>query len=155
MSTPIPPPIVWGPGYELGIEDIDLQHHYFANLILRLARDFDAHSDAALRLGMLEELNAYARFHFTSEENLMQRAGYPGLAAHRALHHRLLDELSARTTSLFVRDVILTPEEVDGLMANLLISPKPPRCPTRLSDWLVEHKSTVGAEYASEIKRHF
>jgi hypothetical protein len=40
-------------------------------------------------------------------------------------------------------------------MANLLVSQEAPRCPTFLSDWLAEHKSTVGAEYASEIKRHF
>jgi len=69
--------------------------------------------------------------------------------------HPQLALKAAQFLSLFVRDVILTPEEVDGLMANLLISPKPSRCPTRLSDWLVEHKSTVGVEYASEIQRHF
>ncbi len=69
--------------------------------------------------------------------------------------HPQLALKAAQFLSLFVRDVLLTPEEVDGLMANLLVSPEPPRCPTRLSDWLVEHKSTVGVEYASELKRHF
>ncbi|MFZ5878475.1 MAG: SDR family oxidoreductase [Chloroflexota bacterium] len=69
--------------------------------------------------------------------------------------HPQLALKAAQFLSLFVRDVLLTPEEVDGLMANLLISKAPARCPTRLSDWLAEHKSTVGAEYASEIKRHF
>lgn len=69
--------------------------------------------------------------------------------------HPQLALKAAQFLSLFVRDVILTPEEVDGLMANLLVSPEPPRCPTRLSDWLAEHKSTVGVEYASELKRHF
>jgi NADH dehydrogenase len=69
--------------------------------------------------------------------------------------HPQLALKAAQFLSLFVRDVLLTPEEGDGLMANLLISKEPSRCPTRLSDWLAEHKSTVGAEYASEIKRHF
>jgi len=69
--------------------------------------------------------------------------------------HPQLALKAAQFLSLFVRDVLLTPEEVDGLMANLLVSPEPPRCPTRLSDWLAEHKSTVGVEYASELKRHF
>ncbi|MDD2921726.1 MAG: NAD(P)H-binding protein [Anaerolineales bacterium] len=63
--------------------------------------------------------------------------------------------LAAQTLSFFVNDVILTPEEVDGLMANLLISKEAPRCKTRLSDWLEENKRSIGAEYASELARHF
>jgi NADH dehydrogenase len=62
---------------------------------------------------------------------------------------------AAQLISLFVRDVVLTPEEVDGLMQNLLVSTEPPRGRTRLSDWLAEHKDTVGKEYASELKRHY
>lgn len=63
--------------------------------------------------------------------------------------------LAAQFMSLFVDDVMLTPEEVDGLMANLLISKEPPRCKTSLKDWLKENKSTVGKNYASELARHF
>lgn len=62
---------------------------------------------------------------------------------------------AAEALSLFVKDVMLTPEEVDGLMANLLISKAPPRCKTSLRDWLEKHKSTVGVHYASELARHF
>jgi NADH dehydrogenase len=50
---------------------------------------------------------------------------------------------------------MLTPEEVDGLMANLLVSKEAPRCKTSLKDWLHENKSTVGKTYASELARHF
>ena len=63
--------------------------------------------------------------------------------------------LAAQFLSLFVNDVMLTPEEVDGLMANLLISKEPPRCKTSLRDWLAEHQATVGVKYASELARHF
>ncbi len=63
--------------------------------------------------------------------------------------------LAAQFMSLFVNDVMLTPEEVDGLMANLLISKEPPRCKTSLKDWLRENKNTVGKNYASELARHF
>jgi NADH dehydrogenase len=50
---------------------------------------------------------------------------------------------------------MLTPEEVDGLMAGLLISKDPPRGMTRLADWLRRNKDRVGAKYASEIKKHY
>ncbi len=63
--------------------------------------------------------------------------------------------LAAQFLSLFVNDVMLTPEEVDGLMANLLISKESPRCKTSLKDWLREHRETVGKEYASELLRHY
>lgn len=62
---------------------------------------------------------------------------------------------AAEFLSLFVNDVILTPEEVDGLMAGLLVSKQPPRGKTRLADWLEENKDRVGVEYASEIKKHY
>lgn len=63
--------------------------------------------------------------------------------------------LAAQFLSLFVKDVMLTPEEVDGLMANLLISKESPRCKTSLRTWLAEHRTTVGMKYASELARHF
>lgn len=63
--------------------------------------------------------------------------------------------LAAQFLSLFVKDVILTPEEVDGLMANLLVSKEPARGKTMFKDWLKENRDIVGARYASELKRHY
>jgi len=54
-----------------------------------------------------------------------------------------------------VRDVVLTREEVDGLMSNLLVSGQEPTGTTRLSDWLAEHGDAVGGRYASELRRHY
>ena len=63
--------------------------------------------------------------------------------------------LAAQLLSLFVKDVILTPEEVDGLMANLLVSKEPARAKTAFKDWLEANKNIVGTNYASELKRHY
>jgi uncharacterized protein YbjT (DUF2867 family) len=62
---------------------------------------------------------------------------------------------AAQFLSTFVGDVLLTPEEVDGLMAGLLVSDEPPRCKTHLKDWLEENKDSVGVHYASELQRHY
>ena len=62
---------------------------------------------------------------------------------------------AARLISLFVGDVMLTRDEVDGLMAGLLVSFEPPRGTTHLAEWLAENKDTVGRRYASEMARHF
>lgn len=60
-----------------------------------------------------------------------------------------------RLLGLAVRDVILTREEIAGLMDNLLVSHQPPLGATRLSDWLRENAASVGCGYASELARHF
>lgn len=54
-----------------------------------------------------------------------------------------------------IGDVILTPDEIKGLMANLLVSDQPPTASTRLSDWLRENASWLGRRYMSELRKHF
>ncbi|HSL29092.1 MAG TPA: NAD(P)H-binding protein [Anaerolineales bacterium] len=63
--------------------------------------------------------------------------------------------LAAQVISLFVGDVVLTPEEVKGLMGNLLVSKDPPLGKTAFRDWLQANKNTVGTKYASELQRHY
>jgi len=55
----------------------------------------------------------------------------------------------------FVRDVLITREEITGLMANLLISQQPPTGQTHLRDWLAQNAATVGKHYASELQLHY
>ncbi|MCP5109492.1 MAG: NAD(P)H-binding protein [bacterium] len=61
----------------------------------------------------------------------------------------------SRAIGLVLRDVVLTHDELRGLMAGLLVSPHPPTGTTRLSSWLRENAATVGSHYASELGRHY
>jgi len=61
----------------------------------------------------------------------------------------------SRLVGYLVNDVTLTANEVDGLMAGLLISESPPTGHTHLADWLDENVDRVGTRYASEIARHY
>ena len=61
----------------------------------------------------------------------------------------------SRLTGYIVRDVVLTRDEIEGLMANLLISEGPPMGQTRLSDWLEQNMGLIGVSYASELSRHY
>jgi len=61
----------------------------------------------------------------------------------------------SRILGFFVGDVLLTRNEIKGLMANLLISQKPPTGRVELNTWLKDNVHKVGASYASEIKRHY
>lgn len=55
----------------------------------------------------------------------------------------------------FVSDVIITKDEIKGLMNNLLVSADPPTGTTKLSDWIEQNKDQLGKHYQSELKRHF
>jgi len=61
--------------------------------------------------------------------------------------------LVANVIGLCVGDVVITKAELDGLKSNLLYVDAPPAGTTRLTDWLHEHKETVGVCYASELSR--
>jgi uncharacterized protein YbjT (DUF2867 family) len=63
--------------------------------------------------------------------------------------------VSTRLIGLFMRDVILTWEEYEGLMANLLVTEGQPTGKTRLTDWLKANRDRVGKHYASELARHY
>lgn len=62
---------------------------------------------------------------------------------------------AAQFLSLFLKDVLLTPEEVDGLSSNLLVSKEPARGKTVFKEWLKENQNIIGAKYASELERHY
>jgi NADH dehydrogenase len=52
-------------------------------------------------------------------------------------------------------DVLLTRDELEGLMAGLVTTDGPATGRIVFSDWLAEHASEVGRSYASEVRRHF
>ena len=56
---------------------------------------------------------------------------------------------------LFMRDVLLTGQELEGLMQGLLVSHEPPRGTHRVDDWLLRSAHVLGRKYASELSRHF
>lgn len=61
----------------------------------------------------------------------------------------------ARTLGLLVRDVVLTPDEIKGLTAGLLVSHGAPRGTIAFTEWLDGHRRSLGHAYASELQRHY
>jgi hypothetical protein len=62
---------------------------------------------------------------------------------------------TARALGLLVRDVVLTPDEIKGLMAGLLVSHDQPLGRIAFSQWIDEHKTSIVRSYANELTRHF
>lgn len=64
-----------------------------------------------------------------------------------------LGYLAARVVGKVVGDVVVTREEIEGLMAGLLCVDAPPGGTTRLTAWAKGHADTLGVRYASELAR--
>jgi len=60
-----------------------------------------------------------------------------------------------RVIGWFVRDVVLTRDELSGLMDSLLCSEQPPNGRTKFSDWMASNADSLGTSYSSELGRHF
>jgi uncharacterized protein YbjT (DUF2867 family) len=60
-----------------------------------------------------------------------------------------------RLVGPIVGDVILTREEIEGLMANLLVSKHPAPGQTLFSVWLAKNAAVLGSRYTSELQRHY
>jgi len=53
----------------------------------------------------------------------------------------------------WLKDVVITRDEIEGLMADLLCVDSPPAGTVRLSEWARQHADQLGRRYASELKR--
>ncbi len=63
--------------------------------------------------------------------------------------------LFGRLIGYALKDVVLTQEEVEGLLANLLVSSQPPTGKTYFTEWLKRNAVTLGSHYSSELNRHY
>jgi NADH dehydrogenase len=60
---------------------------------------------------------------------------------------------ACRLLGLLVGDVVITREEIRGLMENRLYVEAPPLGTTTLTGWMERHKDTLGQRYTSELAR--
>jgi len=103
-------------------------------------------------------------------DNIMDAAGpetMPFEALIRAVRHAVdarsptlrlppaVISAASRALGLLVHDIVLTPDEISGLTAGLLVSHRPPTGRIPFSDWLVECRASIGNLYANELQRHF
>jgi NADH dehydrogenase len=58
-----------------------------------------------------------------------------------------------RLLGLFVRDVIITRQEIRGLMEGRLCVEAPALGTTKLTEWMAKHRDTLGRHYTSEMAR--
>ena len=119
----------------------------------------------------VEDLAAQAVEAGSQSESSVADAAGPETVSFRALLRLLASSMGVRSrlvhtppslalaltglVGLLMRDLTLTRDEVDGLMAGLLTSDAAPTGTTRLSDWLKDNADGLGLRYTSELRRNY
>jgi hemerythrin len=85
--------LTWGYACAVGVRAMDDQHGILMDTLNELRMAGVEGRGREQMSGILDRLIAYTRTHFEGEEQLMERAGFPGLDTHRGDHHRILAEL--------------------------------------------------------------
>lgn len=116
----------------------------------------DDFADGAVRLALCDDravLDAVGPESFTFRELVATIAQIIGV--HRPILRMppWLGYTVGRALGPFLGDVILTRQEIEGLMRGLLASDHPSPGTIRLTDWARAHADSLGQRYASEVGR--
>jgi hemerythrin len=88
----------WDNHFETGLEEVDRQHHFLVDLINRFGDQLTqvAHVSLDDLENVLNDLAAYALYHFQEEEHLMLRVGLDSrhVEQHRQIHANFLQEVT-------------------------------------------------------------
>jgi len=95
----------------IGIEAVDRQHSFLIDLYNDLADKLNQGKDQPEIEEVLEKLFDYTRYHFSTEEKIMEARRYPGLESHRRQHQTFI-----RTLSDFSSHHNLTGEGLAGVV---------------------------------------
>ena len=88
--------IVWKPEYNLGIPIIDEHHRGIVSIINSLHFGMQNNYIRDILNPIVEMMNDYSRIHFQTEEDFLEKVGFPNIKKHRELHQ----ELSNRSKKL-------------------------------------------------------
>jgi len=125
----------WNPDWDTGNPRIDQEHKQLLNQMERL---FVAVAEGRKK-GETERalmlLGEYVDSHFSHEEELMKRTGYPDLAEHRAIHEDLRSQVQAMVGSF-----IDNPEPLPAAVIDFLVN------------WLKEHLGQADRKLAAHLR---
>jgi hemerythrin-like metal-binding protein len=124
----------WQAAYSVGVLSIDEQHRGLLDIINRLHGVMKRGGAVVELQGVLGELVAYTRYHFSHEEQMMERCGYPELAEHKSKHSALVGQVEA-----FQRELV-------GGRATVSL-----QLMTFLKDWLSKHILETDMRYRSHM----
>jgi len=132
--------VTWHKTYSVNIPLIDSQHIELVDLTNKLYRSClnGRKSSKKVFMDVLKKAISYVGYHFSTEEKVMDRVGYPGIIAHKNEHRNFVSEVHKSLLALsgggninplnfvmYLRDWVLTHIAVsDTMLGNYLVKLK-------------------------------
>jgi hemerythrin len=112
-------PVEWGSKYVFGLNNIDEQHMRLFGLINSLEKSVREGNAREVVGKVIDDLVGYTATHFSFEEALLRRSGYPDYASHIKEHEELLTQVSQFKRGHDAGKSLMT-MEVMGFLVNWL-----------------------------------
>jgi hemerythrin len=84
----------WKEEYSVGIEKIDLQHRLLIDMINDLYLAIHENRSSEVIPSLIGRLQNYILEHFSTEQCMMEEAGYQGLTEHLLEHDQMIDKVA-------------------------------------------------------------
>ncbi|MDA8100091.1 MAG: bacteriohemerythrin [Nitrospiraceae bacterium] len=130
----------WTQDMAVGIETIDSQHRELFKRINNLLTAIKEHRCKAEIDGTIKFLDEYALFHFTEEEQRMEKAGYDGLADHKVHHATYMKNISDLKAEAAL-------PRVQGMSYELSVTAN-----QIIVDWIVDHIMKIDKKFGEFVK---
>jgi hemerythrin len=111
----------WKDSYDIGIESIDKQHRQMVDMISRLEISVATDTENREMGNALKFLVDYINMHFSEEEEIMRKSGFPRYEHQKALHKGLIQKVMAVLLKLKKGESI-HPQELIGFLTDWLVT---------------------------------
>ncbi len=112
----------WDKAFQLGLEQVDSEHHGLVDLVNRLGTSISETSVDYEALQILDDLANYAVTHFNNEEALMQQYGVDERHQneHKLIHQHFVDDVIRMKKELKTGSQLITPKYLLNYLINWL-----------------------------------
>lgn len=128
--------IEWTENLLIGVEEIDRQHRHLVEILNRLHEAMKMGGKPRELVRVMQDLVNYTRYHFATEERLMQESSYPGYIGHARKHRALVEKVNA-----FNEDVLKGRAAVTLSLMQFL------------KEWLAKHILGTDKEFGAYLAR--
>ncbi len=123
--------LAWTESLSVGHPTLDQHHRHLFDLLAQIAEMGAGGLGLDAVKAVFEDLNGYVAYHFTEEEAMMERAGFPFLELHKHSHQTI----AMRVADLYAELSVANVERVTGELYEFM------------TGWLVHHIEIEDFEY--------
>ncbi len=123
--------LAWTESLSVGNPILDQHHQHLFDLLGQIARIGAGGLGLDTVRAVFDDLNGYIAYHFTEEEAMMERAGFPFLELHKHSHQTI----AMRVADLYAELSVANVERVTGELYEFM------------TGWLVHHIEIEDFEY--------